>query len=92
MQKAKLKTFAFCPDVGQIASLLGSNSSFIFELQAMLNDRSITTVLKVIGGLSADQLRTGRSRNSNSWCFVDNIVRADIPSLTFKIYHGQTIA
>ena len=54
-----------------------------FTLVRMLDDHTITTVCKVIGGLSADRLRTGLSSNSNGLCFVHKFVRADNPSLTF---------
>lgn len=58
-------------------------------LVRMLDDNTITTICKVIGGLSADRLRTGLSSNSNNWSLVHKFVWAENPSLTFI---GKTIA
>jgi hypothetical protein len=52
-------------------------------LQAMLDDRSITTVCKVIGGLSADGLLINFDVIGNSIACL-NIWQMGSPSLTFR--------
>ncbi len=57
----------------------------------MLNDRSITTLCKVIGGLSTTRLRADFELNFKC-CASINFMPVDSPSLTFrKNYSRQTI-
>ena len=60
-------------------------------LPAMLDDSTITTVCKVIGGLPADGLQLNFGQNCND-SFSINIWREDSPSLTFRkmITNGQS--
>ena len=57
----------------------------------MLDDHTITTVFKVIGGLSTTRLRANFDLNFK-WGNPLYFMPVDSPSLTFrKIYSGQTI-
>ncbi len=59
-------------------------------LPAMLDDSTITTHCKIIGGLSTTRLRADFDLNLKCSASI-NFLPVDSPSLTFRKYHGQTI-
>ncbi len=67
---------------GHLTSAPNPATQYALTLAAMLDDSTITTVCKVIGGLSTDELLTDFAVNFNGSSSI-NFLQVDSPSLTF---------